>query len=188
MKKILASLLALTMAGAMSVPAFAATELTTSPSNNNGAGDYTIGVKAKYNNGVGTGESVSVDIEWGAMEFTYSVGGTKKWDAKEHTYSVENATSEWTENGNNVTVTNHSNIDVKAAFGYTDTANKLTGSFTYDNGKTVDANGAIKLAAGVEYHPESADKVTATLKLSGTPDSTATEFTKVGNITVKITK
>ncbi len=191
MKKFFAILLAVALMASMSISAFAATELTTSPAENKGAGEYEIGVKAKYNNGVGTSETVSVDIEWGKMEFTYSVGGTKEWNADSHTYTVKNGTSAWTESGNTITLTNHSNVDVKATFTYTDNANnanKLTGNFTYDNNKTADANGAITLTKATENDTVNVDKVTATLKLSGTPDSTLTDFTKVGNVTVKITK
>lgn len=188
MKKLLTILLAVAMLATMSLSAFAATELTTSPSNNNGAGEYDIGVKAKYVDGISTGETVSVDIEWGKMEFTYSVGGTKEWNADSHTYTVKDPTAAWTESGNTITLTNHSNVDVKATFTYTDNENKLTGSFTYDNDKTADINGAISLTKATENDTVNVDKVNATLKLTGTPDNTLTDFTKVGKVTVKIAK
>ena len=93
------------------------------------------------------------------------------------------------ENGNTVKVTNHSNVDVKATFTYAaESGNTLTGAFTYDNSKTADSTGAVSLAKGVEGQVNAADYVTATLKLSGTPSNTMTDFTKVGTITVKITK
>ena len=99
------------------------------------------------------------------------------------------ATGGWSENGNTVKVTNHSNVDVKATFTYApESGNTLTGAFTYDNNKTADSTGAVSLAAGVEGQVSAADYVTATLKLSGTPSDTMTNFTKVGTVTVKITK
>lgn len=188
MKKVTTTILTLAVVSAMSINAFAATELTTSPATKNDEGKYEIGVSAKYVDGISTGETVSVDIEWGKMEFTYSVGGTKEWNADSHTYTVKNPTAAWTENGNTVTLTNHSNVDVKATFTYTDNANKLTGNFTYDNNKTADTNGAITLTKATEDDTVNVDKVTATLKLSGTPDKTLTDFTKVGKVTVKIGK
>lgn len=188
MKKVITTILALAMVSAMSINAFAATELNTSPAAKKGEGEYEIGVNAKYVDGISTGETVSVDIEWGKMEFTYSVGGTKEWNADSHTYTVKNGTSAWTESGNTITLTNHSNVDVKATFTYTDNANKLTGSFTYNNNKTADTNGAIALTKAIENNTVDVDNVTATLKLSGTPDSTLTDFTKVGKVTVKIAK
>ena len=69
-----------------------------------------------------------------------------------------------------------------------ESGNTLTGAFTYDNSKTADSTGAVSLAKGVEGQVNAADYVTAALKLSGTPSSTMTDFTKVGTITVKITK
>lgn len=188
MKKVIMTILALAMVSAMSINAFAATELTTSPATKNGEGEYEIGVSARYVDGISAGETVSVYIEWGKMEFTYSVGGTKEWNADSHTYTVKNPTAAWIESGNTVTLTNHSNVDVKAIFTYTDNANKLTGSFTYDNNKTADTNGAITLTKAMENNTVNVDKVTATLNLSGTPDNTLTDFTKVGKVTVKIAK
>ena len=123
------------------------------------------------------------------MEFTYSVGGVKVWDAQTHQYTVTDATGGWSENGNNVQVTNHSNVDVKATFtSAQNSGNTLTGPFTYHNGKTADRTRELSLPDAVEGHAHAADYVTAALKLSGTPSSTMTDFTKVGTITVKITK
>ena len=53
------------------------------------------------------------------MELTYSVGGVKVWDAQTHQYTVTEATSGWSENGNIVKVTNHSNVAVSATLGFT---------------------------------------------------------------------
>ena len=76
----------------------------------------------------------SVDIEWGDMKFVYDAGG-RTWDPSTHTYIggtgeagwlIDNATqgggeaTEWyLEQGNNaITVTNHSNRAIDAAFHY----------------------------------------------------------------------
>lgn len=184
MKKLFTILLAVAMLASMSVTAFAADDTVTTD-----GGSKDISVNAKYVDGVSTPDVISADIEWGAMEFTYSVGGVKVWDAQNHQYTVTDATGGWSENGNTVKVTNHSNVDVKATFTYApESGNTLTGAFTYDNSKTADSTGAVSLAAGVVGQVSAADYVTAALKLSGTPSSTMTDFTKVGTITVKITK
>lgn len=183
MKKFFAISLAIAMAVTMSLSAMAAESTVTS---NNGT--ETIPVKAVYVDGVSTPETVSVNLEWGAMEFTYTTGGTRTWDSATHTYTVSNATNGWAATGNTVKVTNHSDIAVKAAFEYAPVAeNTLTGSFTYDNSK-VPAEGAISLNAGEVNNPTGADHVTATLTLSGTPATTLTTLTQVGNITVTIKK
>ena len=185
MKKLFATLLTVAMLASMSVTAFAADNDTVTTD----GGSKEISVNAKYVDGATTPGVISADIEWGAMEFTYSVGGVKVWDAQKHQYTVTNATNGWSENGNTVKVTNHSNVDVKTTFTYAaESGNTLTGAFTYDNSKTADSTGAVSLAKGVEGQVSTADYVTAALKLSGTPSSTMTDFTKVGTITVKITK
>ena len=184
MKKLFTILLAVAMLASMSVTAFAADDTVTTD-----GGSKEISVNAKYVDEGTTPEVISADIEWGAMEFTYSVGGVKVWDAQTHQYTVTDATGGWSENGNTVKVTNHSNVDVKATFTYAaENGNTLTGAFTYDNSKTADSTGAVSLAAGVVGQVSAADYVTATLKLSGTPSDTMTNFTKVGTVTVKITK
>ena len=185
MKKLFATLLAVAMLASMSVTAFAA-ESSTGTTN---GGSKEISVNARYVDGVTTPDVISADIEWGAMEFTYSVDGVNVWDAQNHQYTVTDTTSGWSENGNAVKVTNHSNVAVKATFTYVaESGSTLTGAFTYDNSKTADTTGAVSLAKGVEGQANAADYVTATLKLSGTPSSTMTDFTKVGTVTVKITK
>lgn len=69
---------------------------------------------------------VSVDITWGAMEFTYSEG---TWNPETHSYEGGG----WSPNqtgGNQITVTNTGNVDVNVSYGYTRTNTAVTGSFT----------------------------------------------------------
>lgn len=48
-----------------------------------------IGVNAKYVEDIKTSKTISADVVWGEMEFTYSVNGTKTWNAKTHEYDVD---------------------------------------------------------------------------------------------------
>ena len=114
------------------------------------------------------------------MSFTYSVNGTKQWDATKHEYTT-NSNATWTATGNTVTVTNHSNIAVKAELAFTaDTAyNTVTGSFD---------KATLLLDSGDGLSYANADKDTATLTLAGTLANTVTTSTKVGTITVSISK
>ena len=172
MKKILTLILALTLVMSLSVTAFAAT--------NDGSQNTTIDVNALYSDGVSTPEVISVNVEWGAMSFTYSVSGTKQWDATKHEYTT-NSNAAWTATGNTVTVTNHSNIAVKAELAFTaDTAyNTVTGSFD---------KATLLLDSGDGLTYANADKDTATLTLAGTLADTVKTSTKVGTITVSISK
>ena len=178
MKKFLSLALVLVMMMSLSVTAFAAE----GSAENVGAGSgATIDVKAIYSSSASTPEIVSVDIAWGAMEFTYSVGGSHEWNPADHTYT-DNTSASWSSSGNTVKVTNHSNVDVNVAFAFAaEAGSSVTGSFTYD--KTATAN-TVALNKGVENAYAAADNVTATLTLGGTVPSTQTDFTKVGTITV----
>lgn len=173
MKKLLSLILALAMVMSLSVTALAA-------ETNNGTENTSIDVNAMYSDGVSTPDVISVNVEWGAMSFTYSVSGTKQWDATKHEYTA-NSNAAWTASGNTVTVTNHSNIAVKAELSFAaDSAyNTVTGSFD---------KATLLLDSGEGLTYENADKDTAALTLAGTLADTVKTSTKVGTITVKITK
>lgn len=170
MKRILSVIFAGLVMASFSVTAFAQT--TTGD-------DVSKDVKAKYVDGVVTPEVCSVDVSWGAMEFTYSESGTKTWNPETHEYAY-NTTSGWSANGNNVTVTNHSNkdIDVNVSFNaLPEYAEKISGEFD---------KSSFTLKNAVDSKVDNAPKDTVSLNLSGTIDKTLTDFTKVGSITVML--
>lgn len=185
--KIFAGFLTLAMIMTTSTTAFAADKSGSTTASTDGF-SKTIDVEAKYVDGMTKQDVISVDVSWGAMQFTYSVGGTKTWDATNHTYK-ENKTPDWVESGNTIKLTNHSNVDIKAALGFTaETAyNGITGTFKFDNGKSAEG-GEIILKAGVENKKEDADYVNATLELSGELADNVSDFTSVGTVTVTISK
>ena len=172
MKKMLSLILALVLMLSLTVPAFAAT--------NDGSQNTSIDVQAKYNGSSTTPDKINVNIAWGEMQFTYNVGGTQDWDAVNHKY-VNNTTQTWTAIGNTVTVTNHSNVEVKAnlSFAAADAYNTVTGSFDKPT---------LTLATAVNTAVADAPKDTATLTLGGTLADTVTQMTQVGTITVAIAK
>ena len=176
MRKITAFALSLVLALSVSVTAFAAESTVTE----NG-GQQDIDVNAKYVNGVATPTKYSVDVEWGAMEFTYTVSGTKTWDAENHQYAVSTSGA-WTASGNEISVTNHSNTGIKAGFAYTkDSAyNAVTGTFSANS---------LTLPTAVGKTTDAAElKGTTALTLGGTLASGVTDFTKVGTVTVTISE
>lgn len=171
MKKLTAFGLSAAMMMSMSSVVFA--EETTM-----GTGDQEIDVHAKYEDNTSSSAVYSVDVSWGAMEFTYTEDGTLTWDPSDHTY-IEDTTSGWIASGNGVTVTNHSNVDVSASFNF-----EQAQGYESLNGDFDVAQAA--LDAGVENGFDQADSVTSTLTLSGELDESVTDFTKVGTVTVEI--
>lgn len=172
MKKIFATIIALAMVLSVGVTAFAA-ETGKQPGNS-----QNIDVTAKT---VSTGTTpvvYSMDIAWDSMTFTYAESGTKIWNPTTHTFST-NTTGGWDKTTANITVTNHSNAAVNAAVTYSAVSGTgISGEIT---------NGTKTLAAGVENAYDAADKLVATLTISGTPNNTITsEGVKIGAITVKI--
>lgn len=169
MKKIVTIVLALSLVMSPSVTAFAATV---------GTGNQSIDVQGRYQDNTTNPEVYSVDVTWGAMQFTYTESGTMTWNPADHTYT-DSTSAGWTANGNTVTVVNHSNVPVTASFRFDALENydTVTGSFDISS-ETLDA--------GAEGDYDGADTVTAALTLGGTLAETATDYTRIGSITVNI--
>ena len=172
MKKIITILLALALILTMSTTAFAAT-IESSP------GSQDIDVSAKYVGGVSVLTKYSVDVTWGAMEFTYTVSGTKAWDPETHTYTTSTQPT-WTASGNTITVTNHSNTDITASFAFSALTayNTVTGSFS-------SASLMLPTAEGKAVNDAALTGETS-LTLGGTLASDITVFTNVGTVIVTI--
>lgn len=180
MKKFFATILALVMVLAMSTTAFAA-----GPAAGSQTGVKTsqsIDVNGKYVAGQHTEDAISVDIEWGAMNFVYATGDTGTWNPTNHTYSNSSAESGWAgTKTSNIKVTNHSNVNVTASF-----------VFTAESGyETVNGNfnkESIDLDAGVVDDYDNAANDTTIFTIGGTLASAVTDSTKVGSIAVTIAK
>ena len=129
----------------------------------------------------GAGGTVySVDIAWGDMAFTYTAEAGI-WDPTNHTYTGAEG-GVWKvdkEGGNTITVTNHSNTDVTAAFSYAADAGFTGISGSFDN-----ASLALKSAVGTEV--ANAPSGTAALTLDGALGSDTTANTTIGTITVTL--
>lgn len=192
MKKLLATMLTLGVVTIMNPISVLATQTNMGAGSSIGDGEASnmgngsqanIEVSAQYTNETVTSTEYSVDISWGAMEFTYAVGGTKEWNPVTHDYEVHSE-EEWVASGNTITVTNHSNTGIKATFSYASATEykDVTGTFDVEDN-------VLELAtaeSGVEGQAGEATKGTVTLTLSGTLSENVTEQTNVGTITVKI--
>ena len=171
--------LVLTLAMVFSLAPLSAYADTISAAGGTTSHDVTATYRADSSGGAG-GTVYSVDITWGDMAFTYTAEAGI-WDPTTHkTTGAEGGV--WKvdkEGGNTITVTNHSNTDVTAAFNYAP-AEGFTGiSGSFDNA-------LLNLPTAVGTAVEAAPKGTASLSLDGALDSAATTSTKIGTITVTL--
>lgn len=176
MRKITAFALSFALSLSLCVPAFASEATVTET-----GGKQEIGVNAKYVDSVETPTVYDVDVAWGAMEFTYTVSGTKTWDAEKHEYIVSTGGA-WTATGNEITVTNHSDTGIKADFAYAsdDAYNTVVGTFSNNSVLLPTAEGKATTDASLTAK--------TALTLDGTLASDKTDLTKVGKVTVSISK
>lgn len=164
MKKTLTFLLAIAMLAMVSITAFAAT--------NDGSAATGIDVNGEFVAADAPADKISVEIKWDEMKFTYTEA-QKVWNPKTHQYDQGDGT--WSSEAKNITVSNHSNIGIKAAFTFKGN-NGITGSF--DNAELT-----LSTASGKTL----SDTPSATSKFSVTGGK-LTESGKLGTIEVIISK
>ncbi len=174
-KSIFAFVLALVLAMSLSVTAFAA-----AGNEKIKLGDKSFDVEGSYSGDTAVTAVYSVDVKWGEMVCTYKTSGDKTWNPVDHTYSVDEGDG-WDYKGNDVVVTNHSNVPVNVAFSFAkdDAADRGT----YQGKMSVENE---QLAAGLENHPEMAATVTSLLTFTGKLNVVETTQDKLGTITVTV--
>lgn len=171
--------LVLTLAMVFSLAPLSAYADTISAAGGTTSHDVTATYRADSSGGAG-GTVYSVDITWGDMAFTYTAEAGI-WDPTTHkTTDAEGGV--WTvdrEGGNTITVTNHSNTGVTAAFSYAAVSgfDGISGSFDH---------ASLNLASAVGTAVADAPNGTAALSLSGALGSTTADNTKIGTITVTL--
>lgn len=162
MKKALSFVLFMAMLLSLSAPAFAETV-------NNGTSATTIIVNGTY----APATTISVTVSWENMDFTYTASG---WDPSTHQYTGNGA---WSTDTKTITVTNHSDVAVKATLGFTpEEGSNVTGAFT---GTSTGSTLALATAVGTEV--SSAPTASAEFGIHG---GAITESKKIGTITVTI--
>lgn len=134
-------------------------------------------VKATYLAGESAGAIYSVDISWKGMDFTYTSAGTK-WNPETHEYDP-NSVAAWTTG--EITITNHSNVDIMATPEYTAEENFQNISMNFDNDelRVMTADNGVDGAPGTPV----------TGKIVVTPQGDLAEGvvdTKIGSIVITI--
>ena len=184
MKKFLAMIMSMALLVTMSVTVFAAENPAT-----NVGGDTGISVTGTYVSS-DVNAKVSVTVAWESMSFTYNAATVGEWDPTDHSYS-NGTDAGWAESGNKITVTNHSNVDVTAAFSFKAAVGlTLTGTFvgTSSVGNAAITENAVTLKAGVLNAYENADKVEAKFSF-GADEFLPEDWTagnEIGTVTVSI--
>ena len=182
MKKMIASVLALILCAAMSTTVFAASPIETED------GSDTKDVKGTYAAGTPGGTVYSVDVTWGAMEFTYTAASAGVWNPTTHTYDGTQAGG-WSceADANKITVTNHSNVAVTAELSFADsgTGTGITGGFynASTGGWTVSSI-PMFTAVGTQY--TRAPWGEAYFQITGGSLTSGQENVTIGTITVEL--
>lgn len=144
-------------------------------------------VYASFREGAAADTVYSVDIVWGSMEFTYTAAGEGTWNPATHSFDG-GAPASWScdTDSNKITVTNHSNADVKAALSFASESafSSVTGSFTESSGTANDS--VIELATADGTSVADAPSASAYLNLSGSLADSVTSKTVIGKATVTL--
>lgn len=176
MKKIISIILSFVLAMSMTTTAFA------NPVTNNGTTNTNITVKGTYVAGAATANVVSVGIAWGAMTFTYT-DNSYYWDPTDHNSEISTAAS-WSASGNNITVTNHSNVGITAGLSFAGTGN-VNGKF-YDAQTGGNEKTSLSIARAAEDSALTSQQSTVYFRITTGTINASTN--NLGTITVKIAR
>ena len=174
MKKFLALALALVMICALSVTCFAEETVRI---DNDEVTEAEATVKATYVPKEFSVDVYGVDVTFGSMQFTYTDTDQGTWDPDTHSYT-DSAEAAWScaPGAGDVTVTNHSNVDITVTVEYDGAAG---GKFNGNATATFDLDTAVGKAVGA------ADKETVALTLTEAINATNNSL---GTVTVTVAK
>lgn len=147
----------------------------------------TINVKGLIGESTPSAEVVSVDIIWGNMEFTYTPPSQGTWDPGSHTYTDGETAGSWTSSSNSIEVTNHSNVDVTASFGF-ESADELDidGEFQDTAGDVVES--LVLASADNGQAGQAGTPTTKTVYFYVTGGAIASATDSLGTISVTVSK
>ena len=173
MKKFLSLVLAIALAFAITaVTAFAA-ETTLDGSSNSTTGDVIVNI----NGATDLVPVYSVDVKWESLDFAYNFTSTDVWNPEDHVYDTTGGGG-WSTTSATITVTNHSNVPVRALASFSGNASSLT-----RNDVTASiSNPSFTINSAVGTNPDAAPNGSFTCSVSGVPSVTS-GFT-IGTITI----
>ena len=143
-------------------------------------------VRVYYDESVTTKTVYSFEVTWGAMAFTYTPATEGTWNPATHEY--DSPTSEgWSSTTNRITIKNHSNAPITAAFTY-----EAESGFRGIKGTFVDGNNApctddkVIVGSAVGSAVDSAPSASVFLNLVGSLAKDTVDGTKSGTVTITI--
>lgn len=173
MKKLIAILLSVLLVMGMSA-------VTAIAQTSSGA-DTDISVVGNVNKAPAVATSVSVDVVWDSMTFTYNEGNPGQWSAEEHKY-VGVTEGYWSNDTATVSVTNHSNTAIDAELSFTAKISGIIGTFTENSGTANDNVLELENAEGLSA--SNAPTASAEFGIDGVAISS--NNTALGTITVSL--
>lgn len=172
MKKFLAAILALFLLLSVTSSVFAITIDDTSNS-------AQVGIQAKYNISDATATTISVDIDWSGLSFTYN-GAEQIWDATNHTYVESATTGSWEASDAKINITNHSDVILKADLDYVANDGFDSTDMVFTDDTPFIGSAYTDSSVGTPC------SVTISVIPSGTLPNTATTATSIGNIVISV--
>ena len=176
MKKLLTFVLVSVLVCTMTVVAFAGEAGETTLDNETSNNSTTATVDVKISGSEQLTAVYSVVVSWESLDFTYSFTGGDVWDPENHVYT--NGGGGWTDPDAVITVTNHSNVPIRAKASFAGNAPSLTRN---DVTATI-SNPSFTVNSAVGTEPASAPNGTFTCTVSGVPSITS-NF-NIGTITI----
>ena len=123
--------------------------------------------------------------------FTYNMGGAKIWNPEELKYETAGGAGTWSNDTQEITVTNYSDLPVKVEASVDQTGMAEEGVVTVTAEKKTDGGREIELASAYNSSTPSLSAATSGIfevKVSGTPTYEYTTATKLATITLTLTK
>ena len=157
MKKLFSLLLAIMMIATIALPVFAEESVDA----NGGSANVNVNGVVQYTGSSET-QTISVDVAWEDMTFTYVEGVHFGWNPENHEYAGAYE-GYWENDRADITVTNHSNTEVNATLSFESGVDTVSGAFTEGSG-TMD-DGVLELASAVDTEVEEAPTATATFNI-----------------------
>lgn len=130
----------------------------------------------------------STDITWESLDFEYQDAYVGEWNPATHMYDGAHE-ARFASSADEITVTNRSNVPVKAEFKYSpaEEYGSISGSFTDANGEELSGSCEIASAAPEDIDQTGEEQtVTVKLALDGEFDGDYDEKFTVGSVTVTL--